>query len=505
MHSLPGRQCAHPRHSSRATPDVRGATTGAIRLGLLLGWLGTAALAAAANVDYFADNGYGNPVSTLQHPCGEHVNGVTYVAYSGPHEDPYVAAYDHAQGRWRGPVQAGVNPMGKSPDQIDPGALDNHGRPALVVDRQGYLHLIFGGHGGEPTLGVNRFGTPGKGRQIHVISRRPGDISSWQVVDNVSPFGTYSQWVKLANGDLYLFYRHGSHRSDWVYQKSVDDGRTFSPVTPVLKSKVSTGSPTTVDAWYAWFENGRGDTITAHYNYHPCANPGHTTMRSNAYYMLLNCRDGSWTDVRGQALTLPVTKEYADQATMIWNSGAAKTNHGTARVDADGHPHLYIRQGGVRYFRWRGDAWQGPVAVGDARGRGQDGDFIIESPSAIRMLLAQESAGTGTVCWWTSADGGLSWAREKCVLSLPGVSFEATTLVRNAHPDARMLLGSKEDGTEHLYRKMYLVGDRGPLGRPAAEAGHLGNRLELIRTLPKATPLLEAKRKRRAGGSGEKP
>jgi hypothetical protein len=68
---------------------------------VLLSGLGVSMLRAAPNVDYFSDNGYGNPVSTLQHPAAEHFNGVTYVAYSGPHEDPYVAAYVHGSARFR--------------------------------------------------------------------------------------------------------------------------------------------------------------------------------------------------------------------------------------------------------------------------------------------------------------------------------------------------------------------------------------------------------------------
>ena len=189
-------------------------------------------LRAADTSDHFSDNGYGKTVSNMQHPAAEYFNGVTYVAYQGPHEDPYVAAYTHATGTWAGPVRAGVNLMGLSPDQVDPGALDNHGRPALVVDGQGYIHLIFGGHGGSFLFGENKFGTPGSGRQTHVVTEKPGDISSWKVLDNVPPFGTYGQWVKLANNDLYLFYRHGAHRSDWVYQKSTDHARSFAPPFP---------------------------------------------------------------------------------------------------------------------------------------------------------------------------------------------------------------------------------------------------------------------------------
>ena len=464
-------------------------------------------LCSAANVDHFADNGYGNPVSTMQHPAAEHFNGVTYVAYSGPHEDPYVAAYVHATGQWIGPVQAGVNPMGKSPDQVDPGELDNHGRPALVVDGQGYVHLIFGAHGGEPSFGENKFGTPGKGRFTHVVSQKPGDISSWKILDNVSPFGTYSQWVKLANGDLYLFYRHGSHRSDWVYQKSTDDGRTFAPEVSVIRHKVSSDKPTVDDSWYAWFDNGRGDTITASYVYHPCANPGHNAHRNNTYYMLMDCRDGSWTNVHGAKLTLPVTKESADKLTLIQATGTEKSNHGTCHVDADGRPHIYFRfpHGEVRYYRWDGKAWLQPTKVADANGGGHDGDFIIDSPLKVRMLLDQNRDGTGSVGWWNTADGGRTWAKGENVFSLKDAAFEMTAFVRNGHPDARMLVAGKAANQEHLYHAMYLIGDHGALGRPAAEASHLGDRLETIKAMPQTKTKAEAKKKKKAGLADEDP
>ncbi len=482
-------------------------TISARRLLASLGALTLCAMCDAANVDYFADNGYGNPVSTMQHPAAEHFNGVTYVAYSGPHEDPYIAAYVHATGQWIGPVQAGINTMGKSPDQVDAGELDNHGRPALVVDRQGYIHLVFGAHGGDPSFGENKFGTPGKGRLTHVVSQKPGDITAWKTLENISPFGTYTQWVKLANGDLYLFYRHGSHRSDWVYQKSTDDGRTFTPEVSVIKHKQSAGKPTVDDSWYAWFDNGNGDTITASYVYHPCANPGHSNLRINTYYMLMDCRDGSWTNVQREQLTLPVTKESADKLTLIQATGTEKSQHGTCHVDADGRPHVYFRfpHGGVRYFRWDGKAWLQPTTVADASGGGHDGDFIIDSPLKIRMLLDQNQEGTGAVGWWNTNDGGRTWARGANVFSLKDAGFEVTTLVRNAHPDARMLVAGKMSDQEHLYHHMYLIGDHGALGRPEAEASHLGDRLELIKAMAKGSPKKDAKRKKKAGLNDDEP
>lgn len=442
---------------------------------------GIAPYSAAENVDYFTDNGYSNPLATMQHPSGEHYRGKTYIAYQGPHEDPYVCVYDHEAKLWSGPVLAGVNPMGKSPDTVDPGEVDNHGRPALIVDGEGYIHLIFGGHGGAFGLGKNAFGTPGKGKQTHAVSKNPEDISSWEVLDNVSPFGTYSQFVKRDNGDIYLFYRHGSHRSDWVYQKSTDNCRTFAPPVSVLKHQARAEDPNVHDAWYAWFENGHGDTITASYIYHACALLKHTKARYNGYYMLMHCEDASWTNAGGEALTLPVTKEYADEKTLVCDTGQERSNHGTCRVDSGGNPHLFFRQGPgqVRYYRWLGNAWQAPVAVtGDARS--QDGDMIVESPTTVRMLLAQGTVEGGEVCWWKTVDGGLTWAKENCLIRSPSASYVVGALVRNAHPEGRMVVNENDRSQKHLYRKLFLLGDSGPVGRPEAEASHLGDRLKLI-------------------------
>jgi hypothetical protein len=69
-----------------------------------------------------------------------------------------------------------------------------------------------------------------------------------------------------------------------------------------------------------------------------------------------------------------------------------------------------------------------------------------------------------------------------------------------------MLLGSRDATEPHLYRRMFLVGARGPLGRPAAEAGHLGNRLEAIKSLPPPNRAkAEAKKKKKLGLDDEDP
>jgi hypothetical protein len=421
---------------------------------------------SADPVDYFANNGLAKPVSTMQHPNAEYYNGVTYVAYQGPHEDPYVCAYSHSKNTWSGPFKAGSSLLGKSPDPTDRNRVDNHGRPSLLVDGQGYIHIVFGGHGGDPSLGENNLGTAGRGNQTHVVSKNPEDISSWEILDNVSPFGTYPQFVTLPDGDIYLFYRHGSHRSDWVYQKSTDNCRTFQPPVSILKHKAQADDPNTHDSWYAWFHRGKGDVIAATYNYHPCAQPDHSSLRVNAYYMTLNCASDTWENVKGDVLTLPITKAYADENTTVVQTGEQGIRRVTLRADDTGHPHLFHRENGqLIYFWWNGDVWQRRVAFSQDY-RVSDADFWIASPDVIRLLVSAKTGSLNEVCWWKTEDGGQSWNKERSLISNDtNTTYLVGSLVKNAHPDAQVVVSEVNPDQENLYRKLFLFGQNGPVRR----------------------------------------
>jgi hypothetical protein len=421
---------------------------------------------AEEKADWFANNGFGKPISTMQHPCAEYFKGVTYIAYQGPHEDPYVCAYKHDAAEWSGPFKAGVSALGSTPDPTDPDKVDNHGRPALIVDREGYIHLIFGGHGGSFLFGKNQLGTPGAGRQTHVVTTKPQDISEWQVLDNVPPFGTYSQFVKTPDGDIYLFYRHGSHRSDWVYQKSTDNCRTFAAPVSILKSQPQTGKPNVHDAWYASFNAGKGNTITAIFHHHPCAVFGHKKPRYNTYFMRMDCAAAdTWKTVQGTPVSLPVTKESADKLTLVTATDKSGVRTGICRVDDAGNPHILIKQSpALVYYRWTGSAWHESVALADAASA-QEGDILINSPSDIRLLMSCEITNRSGIAWWQSTDGGTNWQQQSTVATSENASLIMAALVRNAHPDAQIVYSRIEPNQENLYRKMFLFGNRGLVKR----------------------------------------
>jgi hypothetical protein len=428
-------------------------------------------------VDYFTDNGLSSAVKTMQHPAGEYYKGITYVAYQGPTVDPYVAAYDHTRGKWTGPFKAGESIL----IHKEPGMIDSHGKPAMIIDDDGYIHLVFGGHGGMPALGINPLGDYGQGMMKHVVTKKPMDITEWKELDNISPFGTYNQFVKMDNGDIYLFYRHGAHRSNWVYQKSSDNGRSFAAPVSVLKTKQTTGTkeqPDIHDTWYAWFDNGQGNDIIATYNYHVCKEPNHDGERHNCYYMAMNTDNNEWYNVKGEILIVPVTKEHADTLTLVTNTGSSWTVRGTARLDNLGRPHVTInvgehmglKHGGpkqVCYYRWTGQEWISrditdlPVATGD---------ILITSPSEASLLLAYKDENIDEVAWWNTSDGGRNFEKGEVLLKRNKANFTnvISSMIRNAHPDARVIVaGEKRKGE---LRNMYLIGDNGPVTRLKAEA-----------------------------------
>lgn len=428
-------------------------------------------------VDYFADNGLSNAVSDIQHPAGEYYNGVTYVAYQGPLEDPYVAAFDHRTAEWTGPFKAGVSIMGKDPDR----KVDEHGKPAMIIDNDGYIHVVFGGHGGLPMHGKNPLGDTHYGQMKHVVTKKPLDITEWEELDNIPPFGTYTQLVKMDNGDIYLFYRHGAHKSNWVYQKSSDNGRSFDPPVSILKTKPRTDIPAT-DSWYAWFNKAQGDSIIALYNYHLCSKVDHGPERHNGYYMAMDTKDRIWRNVQGDKLKIPVTREDSDKMTLVADTGDLWAYRGTAALDTEGNPHvtLYVgedvgeRVGGpkqVRHYRWTGQKWISgyqdlPVAVGD---------IIVSSPNEVNLLLAgKDDGGTGEVAWWNSSDGGEHFKKGDVLIRLEKTGLGITSLIRNAHPDARVVIVGKRGSGD--FGKMYLLGDKGPVKRPKSEADQLDKR-----------------------------
>ncbi len=428
---------------------------------------------------HFADNGFGEGVAVVQHPAGEHLNGKTYVSYQGPLEDPYVAVYDHATGAWDGPYQAGVSQLGKGPEFAD--KIDSHGKPTLLIDDAGYIHIFYGGHGGSKANGLtNMLGGAHAGDNLHAVSRRPFDISEWDDLDNISPFGTYNQAIKMDNGDIFLFYRHGAHRSNWVYQKSTDNGRTFADPVSFMERKRRTDIEAT-DSWYPYLTRGNGSDIIVSFDYHVCRDKfsqgfAHRGERHNLYYMVFDTETETLRNVQGESLPMPIDREAADAHARVFKSDEMWTFNQSCMLDDQGFPHIGIvmghnigeRHGGpkaMRHFRWNGEEWIGGLDAGLPFSRG---DIDAISQDRVRFLLASSEKirgrSHGTIAWWESENGGATFKKGKVLLERPGRGVKTSAFIRNAHPDARIIVAESAPPGSNM-RPMYLIGDNGPIGR----------------------------------------
>ncbi len=117
--------------------------------------------------------GIGNKIVTL--------DGKTHVVWQASTSAGYrsfAQTWDRASGKWSDAVELG------------PG-VDNHARPVMTADRDGYLHVIIGGH--NTPLGYRR-------------SVKPNDISAWTKLEKFGR-GTYPSLVCGADNTLVLSVR----------------------------------------------------------------------------------------------------------------------------------------------------------------------------------------------------------------------------------------------------------------------------------------------------------
>jgi hypothetical protein len=425
---------------------------------------------APAATDWYASNGQGDAVGTMQHPSMAYHNGKTYVAYLGANEDAYVARYNHATGDWSKPHLAGTSQLANG---------DGHGKPTICVDNQGYIHIVYGGHGGWVGLGNNDAydldaDNPSPdigGKQTHRRSVDPEDITGWQPMDNVSPFGTYNQMIKMDDGDIYLFYRHGNHKADWVYQKSVNNGQTFQNEVRIMDTVPVDAN--TVESWYMWFAKGQGDNIVCTFVYHPCGyGSSHQDIHKDVYYMSLNCATDTWHKANGNTLSMPLHKTGADNHCLVVNTGSDLSEYGAVHKDSTGKPWLiYQRDNGtdkeLKFVRWTGSAWTSPTTIWPGGVTKQDGDFMILSSTSARAIISGTTLGQWRVASFLTTDSGATWTRETPYIISPGdnLTYRTSCILADGHPNAQVLITDKISPTDPS--KQYCWGASGFLQKNA--------------------------------------
>ena len=343
------------------------------------------------------------------HPQAIYHNGKVIITYQGPNQDIYVVAYN-SDGTIEGPYFVADNPLTE----------DTHGSPAIWVDADGYYHITYGSHASE---------------QKHVKSTNPGDILSWEALPDITSYATYPQVIEL-NGTLYLFYRAGGHTADWVYRTSTDGGYTWSGETAVIDS-------TSYNVWYVSFRKGKDGRIHVAWVWKDEQNTLGTDepeyyRRYNVYYMYRD-HDGSWKNIEGVTLTLPITKDIADNYCLVYRtdnlSPLKHCNEAVADAAADGTPFIlfvYSDLYGGTEFRWKLAKWNGSswdiiditstsctFACGDINVIDENNIEVFIPSGGVFCRQRNELGRGGQIEKWKSTDGGQTWSREKIIARSP--------------------------------------------------------------------------------------
>ena len=320
----------------------------------------------------------------------------------------------------------------------------------------------------------------------------------------------------MDNGDMYVFVRHGGHQSDWTYQRSTNGGRGFAPSVPFLKSKptqkrecTKPGPPcpdknaaVSLDSWYAFLAKGQRGSAKSHviaccFVYHLHEAPNHGHYHYNGYYMELNTQTGKWSNVLGEELEMPLTKEDADKYALVFDSKDTLTEFNVCSLDHNGDPHIIFDEQGTdinkahetkrkRYWRWASsqqkwlssayDPWTAKVRFGNFVWAAPTPNPADRHPVRLLMLMVEsEGGGTTAVRYRESMDDGLTWTKGPAVFTTKDKVKHISPLFRNPHPDAQFMLttipSTSDDGS--LYARVYLIGGHGAVQRSYSEAtGH---------------------------------
>lgn len=301
----------------------------------------------------FTENLAGNAYTGWHKLIGD----TLYITYQGHLTDPYVASYNLKSKQWDGSYKAGHSTLSKGERKID-----SHGRPIIEVDNQGYIHIVFGGHGGEREDGLNPFSidTPhAGGRMKHVVSTKPNDLSKFIEKDDISPFASYTRSYKMGNGDIYFFTRAGTHKSPWVYYKMKSGSQTFEAPVVITWPTPQSSNPINVDTQYINPLKVSDTEIAITSLWHACnfneVHPKPLYNRLNLYYMTLDTSDDTFYNVKKEKLSLPMTHTAFNKHTLAYNSEEAnETSFGTKPlILEDGKPAAAYEARTLDYREWR--------------------------------------------------------------------------------------------------------------------------------------------------------
>ena len=351
----------------------------------------------------------------------------THVAWLDAVSKTTVATYDNEKHEWLGQWLVGEG-------------HDNHGGPALTADSQGYLHIVFGPHGGEFQ---------------YFRSARPNDASEWVSMGLFGVTGTYPSLVCDSDDTLHCTYRGLTVPLKLTYQRHPLNGEWSEPVA-LVEAAVPDG--------YTQYTNalavGADDSLhlVFHvYDLHPAAGKAVGYLRSTD-------AGDSWALADGTPVDLPFSPKKPG---MVEQGPELDMRACNVALSPEGHPyfiaaHFETTPSLTRLWHWDGQAWQSTdltPAIQEQLPGGGTSRGTLSFDASGGLWVALEAGGKNeegdSISWIAvlySADRGETFAAVLASPPSPGGD------VRNWYPSLERQTNHHEVGVPHL---VYTCGVKG--------------------------------------------
>ena len=272
----------------------------------------TAIAFAAQERFLLSGEGSGRATAYLESPKIISYDGKTHVAWLDTPKEGFrirIRTLDQKSGKWSKAWTIGE-------------AVDNHGGPALTIDGEGYLHILFYSHH-----------HPFRYRK----SVRPNDASEWTPYEEFGINLTYPALVCAKDGTLIMTARRSYENQPWELEMwSKKPGEQWARNWAVLRSRH--GNYAQFAASMTWGP----DHSTLHLASRIYEMPDDESISPLTTVGYLSSPDGgiTWTRSDGQSVKLPATADTFDAIA----SGRAKEgrvlNAGSIGVSHDGKPYV---------------------------------------------------------------------------------------------------------------------------------------------------------------------
>ena len=394
----------------------------------------------------FAENGalkmlYDNRM----YPQAVEYDGSVYIVWRGEKGFPYIISYDLESRRFSKPFML----LSGMEDQVDAKKYekDHHFSPVIWVDSKAYLHVLFGCH--TRTGGV------------HLISKKPGDMTQWEERYTVGESVSYPKAHQIYGNKTLIYFRDGGHLGSWTYRISSDGGRTWvGPKNAVVdldaepqdgfmadhagsyhSTQVSEDGRT-LHVAFVWSQTGYRKGENAPLNSRYDRKLGRES-RYNLYYIKVDLPSGKVFNYDGSELVSPVNKLTADRECLIWD-----TEERVAAVppsfylDDDHQPHFLLAVSDETpykcrfyFIRRQDDQWE-KTAITDTfhpfngchLDRSDDGLFKAYLVTGEGENISEEEMdryGWGDrVEEWISDDNGENWKLSKDLTPVKGHKYQ---------------------------------------------------------------------------------